>query len=285
MSEKVKNIGLIGFGKLGQYLLDQFYYQDVNRDKINICFIWNRSPIPQDKIPKDIKILKSIDEFDQYDLDLIVEVAHPNIIKTWGQRFLQKTNLFISSSTVFCDHHFEKNFLKFATNGPNCLILAKGALSGLHDLLELADHNSIEKLSIKMVKAPESIKFEGPLPAQNEKFKHTNLEPLTLFKGPVRQLAQYAPNNVNTMVLASLASGLGLDKVEGELIASPGLKHHEVTWTALVTINSSNQPLKIQMTKINPASSGSVTGQFTYQSFRNSILKFFHTPKNTIMYC
>lgn len=43
-------------------------------------------------------------------------------------------------------------------------------------------------------------------------------EAVTLYEGPVRQLCPLAPNNVNTMAVASMAAGnLGFDKVTLQL--------------------------------------------------------------------
>ena len=43
-----------------------------------------------------------------------------------------------------------------------------------------------------------------------------------LFLGPVRDLCPLAPNNVNTMAVASIAAhNLGFDGVQGCLIADP----------------------------------------------------------------
>ena len=50
-----------------------------------------------------------------------------------------------------------------------------------------------------------------------------------IYSGPVRELCQLAPNNVNTMAVgATLASNLGFDGVQGCLIADVALDDRHV---------------------------------------------------------
>lgn len=62
-----------------------------------------------------------------------------------------------------------------------------------------------------MTKHPSSLKLNGRLKNTNEMVKD---KATILFNGPVRELCPLAPNNVNTMAVASMAANnLGFDKV------------------------------------------------------------------------
>lgn len=62
-----------------------------------------------------------------------------------------------------------------------------------------------------MTKHPSSLKLNGELKKRNDEVKD---KPVVLYEGPVRELCPLAPNNVNTMAVASMAAGnLGFDKV------------------------------------------------------------------------
>ena len=62
-----------------------------------------------------------------------------------------------------------------------------------------------------MTKHPSSFKLSGAMKEKNELVKD---EPVVLYEGDVRGLCPLAPNNVNTMAVASMAaSNLGFDKV------------------------------------------------------------------------
>ena len=281
-----KKIGILGYGSLGQFIVNEFVNNPELSKKANISFVWNRSPIDKESLPPHIDSLENLEDCTRYDLDLIVEVAHPSVIEAWGALLLSKANLFVGSPTVFCNKQTETNLLCHAKESQRAIICGKGALPGLHELLDLAQMNVIDSLFLQMRKAPESIKFMGPLPPDYHRKIEELKEPCTLYSGKVRELGKLAPNNVNTMVIASLASGLGLDKVEGELVAVPNLDHHEVYWIAKSKQSSEGEsPLSIELRKRNPAGIGAVTGRLTYQSFKSSILKALEITQPGISFC
>ncbi|MFK7824458.1 MAG: aspartate dehydrogenase domain-containing protein [Oligoflexales bacterium] len=280
-----KKIGILGYGKLGQYLVNEFINSPDLSNKVDVCFVWNRTPIPQESLDPRIQDIKHLDEIAGFNPDLIVEVAHPAIIRIWGKQLLELANLFIGSPTVFCDSEFEENLLGIAEEKQRSLICGKGALPGLHELLDLAQFDAIDSLFIQMRKAPESINFLGSLPDNYDTQIEELKKPCILYSGKVRELGKLAPNNVNTMVIAALASGLGLDKVQGELIAAPNLDHHEVYWIAKSKISEGRSPLSLELRKCNPAGIGAVTGQLTYLSFKSSILKALEIREPGLSFC
>jgi len=62
-----------------------------------------------------------------------------------------------------------------------------------------------------MTKHPSCLKLNGELKLLNDSMVD---KAVTLYDGPVRQLCPLAPNNINTMAVASMAAcNLGMDKV------------------------------------------------------------------------
>lgn len=62
-----------------------------------------------------------------------------------------------------------------------------------------------------MTKHPSCFKLNGILKEKNDAVTE---KAVVLYEGPVRELCPLAPNNVNTMAVASMAaSNLGFDKV------------------------------------------------------------------------
>ena len=275
----MKNIGIIGYGKLGQFLANYFCTHPEYSKGINVSCVWNRSPIIPEKIPAGVSVLSDLESIRDFDLDLIVEVAHPDIMTEWGFKFLSISNVLIGSPTVFCDKNFENEFIASAHKHSNKTFCSKGALSGIFDLMMLSDQKVLQNLSIQMKKSPESIKLTQALNL-NEMDRE-----VSLFKGPVRELAKIAPNNVNTMVVAALASGLGLDRTHGELIAVPHISYHEVSWKAEAKIKDSSIPFILENRKVNPSKQGAVTGTFTYMSFIDSILRALKSRDIGFQFC
>lgn len=92
--------------------------------------------------------------------------------------------------------------------------------------------------------------------------------------GPVRDLCPMAPNNVNTMACAAMAShSLGFDNTVGRLVADARLTTHEIEILALGHPNELGQRFKLHICRSSPAPVGAVTSKATYGSFLESVLK------------
>ena len=97
----VLKVGIVGFGHLGQYL----YTQIVGSTTHEVAFVWNRTAdkivefgVPQNLILADLDGVKNVGN-----VDIIVEVAHPDITRTYGELFLSVADYFVGSPTIFAD--------------------------------------------------------------------------------------------------------------------------------------------------------------------------------------
>lgn len=260
-----RRVGIVGFGKLGQYLATKV----VHHPELELAFIWNRSAIAQDLQIPEVPVLGSLDECFQHRPDLIVEVAHPKISLEWGERFLRGADYMVGSPTVFADDPLRRQLLSLAKEGEHGLYLPQGAMIGLQDLLMAARAGRVAELHLAMEKTPCSIHYHGP-------DLETPLDQITnrqvIYDGPVGPLCQYAPNNVNTMAVATLASGLEFDQVQAKLVVDPSLKTHIVKVEAIGE-GPVDSRFRLSFQKDNPAAKGAVTGQATYDSFFQSIIR------------
>jgi len=261
--KKKRRIGIVGYGKLGQYLSDSLLNDPEIKEDHELAFVWNRH---HKKIGKDIpkeKKLRSLDDFAERNADLIVEVAHPDISFKYGLEFLSEADYMVGSPTAFADMDFEINIIKLAySESSNGIYIPRGAMPGLDDILR--KKGEWEKGSIVMKKHPSSINFFN-----DPRFEEIE-EKITLYEGKLRNLCYFAPNNVNTMAVFALASGLGFDKVHAKLVADPALEHHI---TKVTVVDGAGYELKY--TRKNPAAPGAVTGSATFKSFLDSIVKSF----------
>merc|ERR1711936_1564017 len=74
--------GVVGYGALGWYLAKEVE----EREGLELVWVWNRSPVAD--LP-DHLILGDLSQCDKGDPDLIVEVAHPDVTREFGARFLE----------------------------------------------------------------------------------------------------------------------------------------------------------------------------------------------------
>jgi len=179
-------------------------------------------------------------------------------------------------------HHLKKLLRKKkkTIESGHVIYVGTGAFWGAEDIAKMNERNTLRSLSITMKKHPDSYKLNEPLHSklinERKKFGDQNGE-IILYSGPVRELCQLAPNNVNTMAVgATIASNLGFDGVQGCLIADASLDDRhivEIELTGPETIIGEKKQLGFHLKTIrtNPAQLGAVTGTATLLSFVNSI--------------
>lgn len=259
-----RRIGIVGFGHIGQYI----YNALKDSKEFEVCFVWNRSEDKLKGLPQDI-ILKDLEDFSKRNADLIIEVAHISITKTYGEQFLQSSDFMIGSPTALADLELETSLRRKALESGHGLYVPAGAFWGGEDVKKMADQNSLKGLKVTMKKHPSSFKLVGELVKKNEQVGE---DPVILYEGPVRQLCPMAPANVNTMACAAIAGhNLGFDKVQGCLVADRSLECHIVEIEVTGPSGEDGQQFTVKTTRTNPCRIGAVTGNATYASFLYSV--------------
>lgn len=256
---KMRRVGIVGYGHLGKYLVEKI---QENPD-LDLAFVWNRSPAALEGFQQDL-ILQDLKDFSKRNADLIVEVAHPDITKEWGPRFLEEADFMIGSPTALSSQELETSLRGAAIK--HGLYVPSGAFWGAEDIRKMADRGTLQHLKVTMTKHPSSFKLGGDLKVRNEQVKDTKA---VLYDGPVRELCPLAPNNVNTMAAAAIAAhNLGFDKVTGSIVSDPQLTDWHIVEVEVWGPNGFN----VKTVRSNPAAVGAVTGTATYASFLSSML-------------
>ena len=129
--ETKRRVGLVGYGKLGQFLASKILEGDSD---LELGFVWNRTP---DVVKNDPKVsqylLQDLSKFNTMNVDIIVEVAHPNITKNYGELFLRECDYFCGSPTCFADRAVEERIreeLRLQAQFGRALYMPSGALWG-----------------------------------------------------------------------------------------------------------------------------------------------------------
>ncbi|XP_077995667.1 aspartate dehydrogenase domain-containing protein-like [Glandiceps talaboti] len=263
-----RKIGIVGYGHLGQYLVKVI---EERGNDLELVFVWNRTVDTLKGKVDDKYILEDLAAFADRKADLIVEVAHPSISNEYGEAFLQVADYMVGSPTTFANQEVEDRLRAAAKH--HGLYIPSGALWGGNDIKKMADRGTLQGVKITMTKHPSSFKLNGILKEKNNKV--TGEKAVTLYDGPVRDLCQLAPNNVNTMAAAAIAAhNLGFDKVQGAIIADPSITDWhivEIDVTGPCDVSSSNV-FTVTTVRKNPAKVGHVTGSATYASFLSSMI-------------
>ncbi len=277
-------IGILGFGHLGQFLCTHFERERTKSTRdFDLVFIWNRSKAIFTKYDQEINrglIVSTVQEGLQRLPDLVVEVAHPDVIKTYAEQILDVCDLFIGSPTALAYAPLEAKLRKKSMESGQVVYIASGAFWGADDIVKMNERDLVRSLTITMKKHPDSFKLNEPLRSKliHERGKTSdNQKEIIIYSGPVRELCRLAPNNVNTMAVGAIAAEhLGFDGVQGRLIADASLTDQhiveiELTGPETIIGDKKQTTFHLKTVRINPAEIGFITGTATLLSFVSSI--------------
>jgi len=275
-------VGIIGFGKVGTFLVEKI----LSNPDLELAFVCDlfapHNVLSSQLIPSPAK-LANLDQMEAASPDLVVEVAHPNVTKEYGVRILKCCDYLLASTTTFADKSTEKMVWEEADRPTGRgIYLTPGALFGSLDIQKMSDAGKISKLHVVMKKHPESLYPVKNTPEfdKNETAKVTAGE-VTLFDGPVREVAAVFPVNVNTLCTAALSARrtTGMDATRATLIADNALEEMVIQVKIEGPPKPDGQPgLRINVLRENPSVKGEVTGPATMNSFYASVLRVACNP-------
>jgi len=203
-------IGIVGYGFIGQALAAAV----TEAPGLSLAFVWNRSPEALGDLPPDL-VLEDLGRAGERGTDLIVEVAHPDITRDHGARFLENADYMPVSVAALVDDDLRARLAAAATATGRRVFVPAGALMGLDALRVWRDHWA--EVTITFRKHPRNLDFS------DSGYDPAGIDGETvLYDGPVRGIARLYPRNINTMITCALAT-TGLDACRGRLIADPAL--------------------------------------------------------------
>jgi aspartate dehydrogenase len=246
-------IGLIGYGYIGRYI----YEQVTTRPELglDIGFVHNRSPGRVADLPADV-VLPDLAGFAERDVQLVVELAHPDVTRHHGADFLGATDYMPLSLTAFADAALEQRLLGIARDAGTRLFVPHGAVIGLDALEEGRD--TWESVRIVMKKPVRSLDFSA-----SPEFDPAQItEERVLFDGSARDICPKFPRNVNSHAAVALA-GIGFDRTQSVLVADPNLE------ASIIELEARGGGVEIAIRRENPMAG--VSGVMTLMSCLASI--------------
>ncbi len=209
---KPTRVGLIGFGFIGSQVYERIRSQPGLG--LEVAYVHNRTGARLKGVAPDL-VLEDLAQSASRKPDLVVEMAHPEYTRRYGEAILSHASYLPLSVTALADDPLRERLLAQATRSGTRLLIPHGALIGTENLVEW--RHMWEKVEITFIKSPANIDFS------ESGYDKTIVADTIVYEGPVRGIARLYPRNVNTMVTCALAT-TGLDKCHAKLIASPGLK-------------------------------------------------------------
>lgn len=204
-------VGLIGCGYIGAGIANRIVSFG---GALELAFVHNRTADKLSNFDPALR-LQTIEAFQSYSPDLIIEASHPHITRDHGAAILSTCDYMPVSTTALLDDELRERLFDIATQNNKRLFLPAGALIGGHELIKRKAPWKHVKITFR--KNPRNIDFDNTTPLGPDADG-----PVTIFDGCVRDVAARFPRNVNTMVTCALLS-TGLDDCQAVLIADPTL--------------------------------------------------------------
>lgn len=177
---------------------------------------------------KKPRVAGSIDEIVKADVDVVVEAASQEAVKSFALKILRShKNMMIMSVGALADEKFFSDVAKAARAGGVKVYLPSGAIGGL-DALKSASAANVYEVVLTTTKNPKSL-AGAPYIAEKGIDLAKIREKTVLYEGDAREAIRKFPANVNVAVALGLA-GIGAGKTKVKVVADPNTDRnkHEI---------------------------------------------------------
>lgn len=237
MSEH-RTIGLIGFGFIGQNIPPLLAK---HAPDIRIGWIFDAAPERQSAIPAGLG-LTALDQ-NTPAVDLVIEAAHPDVVRSYGADFLQKQDFLPLSITALADAALYDRLVATAAQNGTTLWLPHGASIGVDGVFALRDQ--LTEVTITTVKPVANLdhSVQQAQAGQGETGKGENRR--IVYDGPTREACRLFPRSVNSHAVIALA-GIGFDRTRSVMIEDAQATHTNTEIRAI------GPDIDISITRSNP---------------------------------
>lgn len=203
-------IGLIGYGNIGRFLLQNINHNHLIKDG-KITLISGRNPELGQKIADeyDAEYVQDVNQLIESDVDLVIEAATVEVVKKHAAAILKSGKDFLVISVgALADRSFYEQLHLICEKSGTKLLLPSGAIGGLDILKAAKSIGQLETVAITTRKSPKALPG-APLDQET-----------VLFSGCAEEAIQKFPQNINVSIILSLA-GIGPAKTAVTIIADP----------------------------------------------------------------
>ncbi|MCZ2260286.1 aspartate dehydrogenase [Sporosarcina sp. G11-34] len=251
------NIGLVGCGSIGQFLLEK-----INEEKLfsdyRITSVLDDRESTSDKLLDlsrryEFKIFQEIEAFLDAGMGIVVECANIKVAKEYACKIVEQKDLLLISIGALSDATLYKELHSIAKSKGTKVYLPSGAIGGL-DIVKAANTTGgLEAVSLVTRKPADAL--SGKLLEKE----------MVIFEGPAKQAIQEFPQNANVAITLSLA-GIGVDETRVKIIADPTISKN------MHTIHATGEFGKLELTiENNPSPTNPKTSYLTGLSILSAI--------------
>lgn len=258
MANETPRVGLLGGGTIAQHV----WKRCIETNAAKVEWIWMRQP---DKWPSDLpgqpQIFSDLDEALKVPVDLIVEAAHPEVVKQIGEQCLAVADFMVLSLTALVDDETNTSLRNAAESNGRRLIAPHGAVLGLDGIIDAGD--LLQEVTITTSKHPKTL-------------ENAPAEGGVLFEGSTREACDKFPTNINVHAAVALA-GIGFDRTVSRIVADPSLTVNR----HVIEVKAEGITFKIEVAS---ESGGKLTGAYTPESTYASMIRALNRdPKGLVI--
>lgn len=231
------NIGLIGAGAIAHFLLEEMNEKQQDNLSITSVFVRDLKKYPMLESSFGVKLYTEFDAFLASEIDIVVEAANIEAVKTLLPTAIKKKDVVIISVGALAEEQLLTELNNLANEYKNRIYLPSGAIGGL-DLLQNAHSlGTVTSVSLTTRKPASSLISE-----EIEEAK-------VIFEGNATDAIKQYPKNMNVSIVLALAlASIGFDQTKVILVADPqidkNIHHIEVTGDfGEATFTIKNNPL------------------------------------------
>lgn len=204
------NIGLIGAGAIGEFLLREINESAHDSLKINSVLVRNREKYQKLETDFGVELFTEIDAFLSSEIDIVVESATVEAARELLPEVIRKKDAVLISVGALADEELVAEVTRNATESGHALHLPSGAVGGL-DLLQNAQ--TFGKL--------DTVTLETRKPAGTLTDEDIETE-RTMFEGKAIEAIEQYPKNMNVSIILAFA-GVGIKETDVTIIADPDI--------------------------------------------------------------
>ncbi|MHA6253191.1 aspartate dehydrogenase [Oceanobacillus sp. CAU 1775] len=229
------NIGLIGSGAIGKFLLNQINGEKHNRLSIKSILVRNKEKYQELESKYDVKLYTDVDKFLDSGIDIVAEAANVETVREVIPEVVKKKDAILISIGALVDESLLAELNRLATEHNNEVYLPSGGIGGLDLVQNTNALGSLTSVTLTTRKPAASL--------TNEEIT----EEKVMFDGKAADAIKEFPKNVNVSIVLSLA-GIGTEKTRMRLVADPSIDKniHQIKLVGdfgEATVSITNNPL------------------------------------------
>ena len=202
------NIGLIGAGTIGTYLLEELNGKKDKDLQITSVLVRNFDKYQQLEEQYGIRLFTDLEEFLDSSIDLVVEATTVEAASEMLPAVLRQKETVLISIGALAEEEFFNEINEILNEKDHQLHLPSGAIGGLDLIENVAAVGILETVSLVTRKPAHTLSSEAID------------EPKAVFEGSAAEAIKQYPKNINVSIALALA-GVGFQQTKVTIVADP----------------------------------------------------------------